>query len=164
MSSKSTSLSRKLQQSRPHPELGPEAAPGVIPESVERLMALFERELSGVEFPEVSTAALAQAAAEVQTASRQCDSLRAELAAAESALESSRIALVRLAERGLAYAKIYAAEDAALTATLEAIRFGTARPERARLTRKRRAAAAEGDTRDAAAAASSESADAAWSN
>lgn len=128
-------------------------------------MALFERELSGVEFPEVSTGALAQAAAEVQAAARQCDRLRAELAAAESALDSSRNALVRLAERGLAYAKIYAAEDAALAATLEAIRFGAARAERGRVTRKRRAAAAEADTRDAGAAASSESAPgAAWSN
>jgi hypothetical protein len=127
-------------------------------------MGLFERELSGVAFPEVSAAALAQAVAEVEAAARQRDSLRAEVAAAEAALESSRNALVRLAERGLAYAKVYAAEDAALTATLDAIRFGAVRPERGKVTRKRRAAVSEADVSESAAASSSESAEAAWSN
>ena len=126
-------------------------------------MALFEHELSGVEFPEVNAGVLAQAVAEVQAAARHCDSLRAELSAAEGALESSRSALVRLAERGLAYAKVFAADDPGLTATLEAIRFGAARPDRGKVTRKRRAAAAESDTSDSAASSSTESAES-WSN
>jgi hypothetical protein len=164
MSSKPGSPTRKPQQSAPQHDSGPEAASGTIPEPVERLIALFERELSGVEFPEVSVGALAQAVTEVQAAARHCESLRAELAAAEGALESSRNALVRLAERGRAYAKVYAAEDAALTATLEGIRFGGARPERGKVTRKRRTAASESGTSEGVAASSSESAESAWSN
>jgi hypothetical protein len=163
MSSHSGSAPRKRQQSEPEPQSGQQAVPEAVPEPVGRLIALFESELSGVEFPEVSATALAQAVAEVQAAARQRDSLRAEVAAAEAALESSRNALVRLAERGLAYAKVYAAEDAVLTETLEAIRFGAARAERGKVTRKRRAAA-EADTSESAAASSSESAEPAWSN
>jgi hypothetical protein len=127
-------------------------------------MALFEKDLSGVEFPEVSVSALAQAVAEVQAAAQQCERLRAELAAAESALEASRSALVRLGERGLAYAKVYAAEDAALSAAVEAIQFGVPRAERGKVTRKRRAVAPEADPSDSGAVSTNESAESAWSN
>lgn len=144
---------------------GQEASSSAIPESVQQLIALFERELSGVEFPEVGAGPLAQAAAEVEAAVRHCESARAELAAAEEALESSRNAVVRLAERGLAYAKVYAADDAALTEALETIRFGSSRPERAKVPRRRREAPLRtGDSESPAPACPVDSAESSWTN
>lgn len=98
------------QPSSSSPEVDP------IPPSLRAILDLFAAELRGVAFPGVDAALLGQHADEVRARSRDVEQAQGVLDAALSALQESTAALAAVAARGLAYARIYAADDAALSA------------------------------------------------
>jgi hypothetical protein len=92
-----------------------------IPLPVQTVLDLFETHLGDVRFGDVDAQSLARVAGEVRAAADV-------VAAAQAALESARVvlherqeALLAQAQRGLAYARVYAEADAALSAQLEAV-------------------------------------------
>ncbi len=107
-----------------------------MPEPVSRVLALFHEDLSGVAFPDVSAERLDQAVEVVRARAEEVEALRKRVAAAQQELDGSRADLEALAERGLAYARIYAQGNAELCAKLDEVKP----PAPAR--RKRRAPAA----------------------
>jgi hypothetical protein len=92
-----------------------------VPDGVAQLVALYRETLGDVSFPDVSLAVLESATAELHACTEALLAARAAVAEAELAVTASRTALSKLAERALAYAQIYASDDAALKAQLEAI-------------------------------------------
>src|SRR5262245_9104549 len=88
----------------------PPAAPDPVPAGVRQLLVLFQEQLQGVEFPEVSTTILESAATELREKVATLEAMRAQLSAAELAVQSARTDLQKLADRGLAYAQIYASD------------------------------------------------------
>ena len=88
---------------------------------LQALLELFDAELEKVKFPGVDGDALQQTAEKV-------DEAAAEVARAEEALEAARMqrseadeALLGLAQRALAYAKVYAEDQPELAAKLDAL-------------------------------------------
>jgi hypothetical protein len=98
-----------------------------LPGGIQQVLALFEGELAGVEFPEVGAQALASAVEERQARANELAAARAAAAAAESAMAESTQGLQRLAERAVAYAKVYAADNPELAAQLADIKLDTGR-------------------------------------
>ena len=101
---------------------------GPIPAGVRQLLAVYRDALDGVEFPDVSCDVLARGTTDLIEKEQALEAARAALADADQAVQQSRAELLRLSERGLAYARIYAAEDPALTARLGDIKLGTGKP------------------------------------
>lgn len=81
-----------------------------------------------MEFPEVSTAILKSAATELREKVASLEAMRVQLAAAELAVQSARTDLQKLADRGLAYAHIYATDRIDLRARLAEIRLEASAP------------------------------------
>ncbi|MCU0694574.1 MAG: hypothetical protein MUF54_24605 [Polyangiaceae bacterium] len=106
-----------------------------VPVEITRLLAIFEQELAGVSFPDVSQEALRAATSDIQARAKQVADARSQLDEAVQQLVQSHEALRRLGERALAYAKVYASGDEELGARLEAVSLGEAS------RRKRRKAA-----------------------
>lgn len=92
-----------------------------IPEPVQRLLDLFSASLADVRFPDVDAQALARAAAEVTESAAAVDAASAALDDARAALALRQDTLLRQAQRAVAYARVYAENDDALSAQLEAI-------------------------------------------
>jgi hypothetical protein len=115
-----------------------------VPPSLLAVLELFADELKGVAFPGVDAALLAQQADEVRARARDVDRAQDVLDAALAALSDRTAVLATLASRGLAYARIYAADDPALAARLAEIepeeRPAASEPSgpRASLRRRRR--------------------------
>lgn len=99
----------------------PFQAPTEVPPEIERIVTLFEEDLGDVAFPDVDLEALRAATREVQGKAEAVMAARGLLDAAAKELGESQDALRRLAERALAYAKVYASGDEGLTARLEAL-------------------------------------------
>src|SRR5262245_59973777 len=122
-----------------------EAAPAELPATpdpvsggVRQLLALFQEQLQGVEFPEVSTAILKSAATELREKVASLEAMRVQLAAAELAVQNARTDLKKLADRGLAYAHIYATDRIDLQAKLAEIRLEASAAPIVRKPRKTR--------------------------
>ncbi len=92
-----------------------------VPESARALLALFRSELADVRFPDLDRERLERACAEVHAADLEAARLFAALEAAEEARTAARTALSRLVDKGVAYGRIFAAEDPALLAKVLAI-------------------------------------------
>lgn len=85
------------------------------------LMELFATELAEVRFPDVDVKVLGEAAARVRERAEAVARAAAALEAARQALHESQESLLHKGQRALAYARVYAEEDSALSARLEAI-------------------------------------------
>lgn len=85
------------------------------------LLAVFEGPLAEVQFPGVDRGSLRTLIDQVREGSLELDTLRAQLEALHNQLTETRVQLIRAAEQGLAYARIYAATDPELEARLAAI-------------------------------------------
>ncbi|MEZ4364864.1 MAG: hypothetical protein R2939_01090 [Kofleriaceae bacterium] len=83
------------------------AAPALPPE-IEAVLALFAGELAAVGFPDVDGARLTALAEQVRRAGDEVARAREALDAAEAAAAEALGALRVAAERGLAYARVYA--------------------------------------------------------
>lgn len=92
--------------------------------ALRELLDVFERELAEVQFPGVDRTVLKDLAAQVEGEGQRVDALRQQLDEAQSILSDAQTKLVRAAELGLAYARVYAADDAALLDRLSTLHVG----------------------------------------
>lgn len=107
--------------------------------SIQPVLELFNGPLSSVRFADIDAAGLASLAGEVNTAASEVEELEAKLAELRHGLAQRQEALLVLAQRALAYARVYAENDEALLAELNRIAL-----PRAAKTRKPGAAKATG--------------------
>jgi hypothetical protein len=89
--------------------------------------ALFADELSDVRFPDLDAKILNAAIAEVEAAVADVAQLEAAVADARRRLDERHDALVHKAARGLAYARVFADNDAELLSRLDSITLPRAR-------------------------------------
>lgn len=92
-----------------------------ISPALQDLLKLFGQELAAVKFPELDRAVLEEAAEKVKDKAAELARAQAALEAARQALYESQEALLQKGQRALAYARIFAEEDAELSAKLEGI-------------------------------------------
>lgn len=92
-----------------------------ISPALRALLELFATDLSEVRFPDVDTAVLGEAATLVREQAEAVARAQAALDAARQALHESQEALLQKGQRALAYARVFAEDDAALSEKLEAI-------------------------------------------
>ncbi|RKH23492.1 hypothetical protein D7Y13_28080 [Corallococcus praedator] len=85
------------------------------------LLELFATDLADVKFPDVDTEVLGEAAVQVRQKAEAVARAQAALDAARQALNESQESLLQKGQRALAYAKVFAEDDAELGAKLEAI-------------------------------------------
>jgi hypothetical protein len=113
-----------------------------VPPSLRAVLDLFAEDLKGVAFPGVDAALLTQQADEVRARARDVERAQSVLDAAQAALNDRTAVLAALASRGLAYARIYAADDPALAARLAELdpdaRPAASEPSSPRATLRRR--------------------------
>lgn len=121
-----------------------ESSPESLSPAIRELLSIFEGELAKVQFPNVSAKILTDLAAQVSSESERVEALRQQLDAAQSNLAEAQQKLVRTAELGLAYARVYAADDATLLDRLADLHVG---PNEAPRKRKLEVAAPEGAVR-----------------
>lgn len=92
-----------------------------LAQPVQAVVTLFEGPLAGVRFADVDAAGLSKLSAEVTGAASELERQEAALAQLRQDLAQRQEALLSLAQQALAYARIYAEGDDALTAELNAI-------------------------------------------
>ncbi|KFE68305.1 hypothetical protein [Hyalangium minutum] len=92
-----------------------------ISPALQDLLKLFGQELATVKFPELDRAVLEEAAERVKDKAAELAQAQAALEAARQALYESQEALLQKGQRALAYARIFAEEDAELSAKLDSI-------------------------------------------
>jgi hypothetical protein len=92
--------------------------------ALRELLDVFQRELAEVQFPGVDHKVLRDLAAQVESEGQRVDALRQQLEEAQNILGDAQTKLVRAAELGLAYARVYAADDAALLDRLSTLHVG----------------------------------------
>lgn len=112
--------------------------------ALRELLDVFERELAEVQFPGVDHKVLKDLAAQVDGESQRVEELRQQLEEAQTNLGDAQTKLLRAAELGLAYARVYAAEDADLLQRLAGLHVGASEPPK---RRKLEVAAPEGAVR-----------------
>ncbi len=103
------------------------------------LLALFRGPLAEVRFPGVDLRVLAAAADAVRSAQLEVETLEVALDEARARTGERLAELVALAARGLAYARVFASEDAELAACLDTIGdFGRSAPHSSSIGTPRR--------------------------
>lgn len=98
--------------------------------SIDALVALFEAELGDVSFPGASLEDLSSQRATLEDARTKVETLRRELDDALAGYRQTRALLQSTAERGHAYASVYAKDHPELLEKLTEIRFGEETPKR----------------------------------
>lgn len=88
---------------------------------VQAILELFQGPLAEVRFADVDAAGLASVAAEVESAAAEVARQEARLGELRQSLSERQDALLVLAQRALAYARVYAEHDEALTEQLARI-------------------------------------------
>jgi hypothetical protein len=92
-----------------------------ISPALQDLLKLFGEELATVKFPDLDRKVLEEAAGRVKEKAVELAHAQAALEAARQALYESQEALLQKGQRALAYARIFAEENAELSEKLEAI-------------------------------------------
>jgi hypothetical protein len=92
-----------------------------IPAPIRTLLDLFTTSLADVRFADLDGQTLASSAAEVEVAAKAVALAQAALDAARDALQCKQDALLQRAQRALAYARVYAESDEALSRKLDAV-------------------------------------------
>jgi hypothetical protein len=92
-----------------------------IPNPVQSVLDLFTTELADVRFADVDAPTLVRIAADVQTAAEGVAFQQAALDSAQKALREQQTVLLEYVQRALAYARVFAEKDEALSARVEAI-------------------------------------------
>ena len=128
---------------------------------VQAVLELFQGPLSDVRFADVDAAVLANSAAEVESAASAVAQQEARLTELRQTLAERQDALLLLAQRAVAYARVYAEHDEALTEQLSRItlpragkprKASTAKPAGAEAASELEPASSEGDATESAAA------------
>jgi hypothetical protein len=94
--------------------------------SIQSVLELFKGPLSSVRFADIDAAGLADAATEVEAAASEVDRQEATLAELKQGLAQRQEALLVLAQRALAYARVYAENDEPLLEELNRISLARA--------------------------------------
>jgi hypothetical protein len=103
---------------------------------VHAVLELFQGPLADVRFADVDAAGLANVAAEVESAAAAVARQEAQLSELRQSLSERQDALLVLAQRALAYARVYAEHDEALTEQLARISLPRAnKPRKASATK-----------------------------
>ncbi len=128
-----------------------------IPPPIQAILAIFEGPLRELRFGDIDAAALRRLASDVENSATELEAQQAALNAARQTLGERQEQLLGQAQRALAYARVYAENDEALSAQLAAIHLPRA-PKRTKAdTAESKPAAAEsgneGSSRKAKAAA-----------
>jgi hypothetical protein len=92
-----------------------------ISPALQDLLKLFGQELAPVKFPDLDRAVLEEAAERVKEKAEAVARAQAALEAARQSLYESQEALLQKGQRALAYARIFAEDDAELSAKLDGI-------------------------------------------
>ncbi len=92
-----------------------------IPAPIQTLLDLFTTSLADVRFADLDGQTLASSAAEVEVAARSVAAAQAALDGAREAMQAKQDALLQRAQRALAYARVYAESDEALSQKLDAV-------------------------------------------
>ena len=92
-----------------------------IPAPIQTLLDLFSTSLADVRFADVDGQALARYATDVETAAEAVAAAQLALDATREALQGKQDTLLQQTQRALAYARVYAEGDAALSGRLEAV-------------------------------------------
>jgi hypothetical protein len=92
-----------------------------ISPALQDLLKLFGQELATVKFPDMDRGVLEEAAAGVKEKAEAVARAQAALDAARQSLHESQEALLQKGQRALAYARIFAEDDAELSEKLDAI-------------------------------------------
>jgi hypothetical protein len=92
-----------------------------IPNPVQSVLDLFCAELADVRFADVDASTLARIAADVDAAAQGVAFQQAALDSAQKALREQQTVLLEYVQRALAYARVFAEKDEALSARIEAI-------------------------------------------
>ena len=92
-----------------------------IPPPIQALLDLFTTSLADVRFADVDGQTLGRCAAEVESASEAVASVQAALDAAREVLQLKQDVLLQRAQSALAYARVYAESDEALSRQLDAV-------------------------------------------
>lgn len=93
----------------------------VIPAPVQTLLDLFTTTLADVRFADVDDQTLRRCAAEVESAAEAVASAQALLDVARETLQQKQDALLQRAQSALAYARVYAEVDEALSTQLDSV-------------------------------------------
>lgn len=88
---------------------------------VQAVVALYSGPLEGVRFADIDAESLGNLATEVETISAEVEALEAQLGSLREALAQKEELLLSITQQALAYARIYAESDEALTAELNEI-------------------------------------------
>jgi hypothetical protein len=88
---------------------------------IQTLLDLFTRSLADVRFADVDGQTLGRCAAEVESAAEAVASAQAALDGARETLRLKQDVLLQRAQSALAYARVYAESDEALSAQLDAV-------------------------------------------
>lgn len=89
--------------------------------AIQAVLDLFQGPLAAVRFADIDAGTLATAAEEVESASAAVAAQEAQLAKLQQGLNEQQDALLVLAQRALAYARVYAEHDEALSEQLNRI-------------------------------------------
>lgn len=121
-----------------------------VPPAVEQVLALFDERLRELRFPDVDREQLASKAESVREQAAELHRLRAELDAARREMEARQHDLLAMADKGVAYAQVFAREDEELRRELDALalsreRRGRSRRQRRRPTKAEAVAASQGE-------------------
>ena len=104
-----------------------------IPTEVLELIEFFDQQLGDVQFPDVDRSRLAELASRVRDRSTELDRLTEQARAVRAELDEAREELQRAATRGLAYARVYAEGDEALSEAVGQLTLGQEqKPEKSR--------------------------------
>jgi hypothetical protein len=120
-----------------------------LPAAVGEVLRLFQTDLSEVSFPAVGRAELEAAIESLGDQLRTVERSRALLHAEEAELLARKEALLRLCDRGLGYARVFASENEALSAKVDGMPGLRRRAEGASRPRQPRAEASDPETADA---------------
>lgn len=111
----------------------PEGTNTPIPTEVLELIEFFDQHLGDVQFPDVDSSRLAELASTVRERSTELDRLTEQARAVRAALDEARDELHRAANRGVAYARVYADGDDELSAAVDQLALGKEqKPEKPR--------------------------------
>ncbi len=88
---------------------------------IRELLDLFTTSLADVKFGDLDAGAFEAQTAEVRAAAAHLAAVQTSLEAARASFEAQQDALQQMAQRAMAYARVYAENNGALTATLEGI-------------------------------------------
>ena len=99
-----------------------------VSDPIRQLVALFAEDLPDVLFPEVDAQMLASLVRTVEARADTLAQAEADLAAARQAHAEAHVELTQAAEKGLGYARVFAADNPELSAKLAEISLTRAKP------------------------------------